>query len=330
MSETPLTVHRKRQMARTLQLHRVAIEIVNALASADVPCLLLKGVSIAKWLYPNEARPSIDVDIFVPWAQWHQAIGQIERVGFTRDRLGDTGGNWYRIKDRVWLDVHYTLLGLRVPPSQLWTTLWNERERMELHGTTIPILNERARLFHVVLHALQTGNAKAKAAEDLARAIKYVSFERWQQAWTLARILQADHLFTAALRLYAVGGAEIAERLGAPRHIPFLQCVHAIESVPGSVALAALVEGSWQQRYSLLKRWIWPENDLIAALEQGKVRRVPRWVRQCKSPYVRFYLWRAWQVLSCIGTWPEALHLRRSTDRINYRNVVSRPWRDDR
>jgi len=311
-------------------LDQVAIEIVNALASADVPCLLLKGASIATWLYPNEARPSVDVDIFVPRAQWSQAIRQIERVGFTRDRLGDTGGNWYRVKDRAWLDVHYTLLGLRVLPSQLWTTLWNERETMPLHGATIPILNERARLFHVVIHTLQTGNAKAKAAEDLARAIKCVSFERWQQAWALARTLQADHLFAAALLLYAASGAEIADRLGAPRHISFLQCVRAIESVPGSVALAALVEGSWAQRFALRKRWVWPESDYIAALEQGKVPRVPGWVRQCTSPYVRFYLWRTWQVVSCIRTWPEALRLRRSTDRISYRKAVSRPWRDDR
>jgi Uncharacterised nucleotidyltransferase len=328
--ETPLTVDRKWQMARTLQLDGVAIEIVRVFASADVPCLLLKGASVAKWLYPNEARPSIDVDIFVPRAQWSQAIQQIERVGFRRDRLGNTGGNWYRVKDRAWLDVHYTLLGLRVPPSHLWTTLWNERDTMELHGATIPILNERARLFHVVIHALQTGNAKAKAADDLARAIKCVSFEHWQQAWALARTLQADHLFATALRLYAAGGTEIADRLGAPRRIPFLQCVHAIESVPGSVALAELIEGRWQQRFALLKRWVWPESDYMDALEQGKVPQVPRWVRQCKSPYVRFYLWRAWQVLSCLRTWPEALRLRRSTDRINYRNAVSRPWRDDR
>jgi hypothetical protein len=311
-------------------LDRVAIDIVDALASADVPCLLLKGASIATWLYPSEARPYIDVDIFVPWTQWSQAIQQIERMGFTPDRLGDTGGNWYRVKDRAWLDVHYTLLGLRVPPSQLWTTLWNERETMRLHGATVPILNERARLFHVVMHTLQTGNAKAKAAEDLARAIKCVSFERWQQAWALARTLQADHLFAAALRLYAAGGADIADRLGAPRRIPFLQCAHAIESVPGSMALATLLEGSWPQRFALLKRWVWPEKDFVVALEQGKVPRVPSWVRRRKSPYVRFYLWRAGQVLSCMRTWPEALRLRRSTDRINYRNAISRPWRDDR
>jgi hypothetical protein len=201
---------------------------------------------------------------------------------------------------------------------------------MPLHGATLPILNERARLFHVVLHALQTGNAKTKAAEDLARAITGVSFERWQQAWALAKTLQADHLFAAALRLYAAGGAEMADRLGAPRRLSFLQCVHAIESVPGSVALAALVEGSWRRRYALLKRWAWPESDYLDAIAQGKVARVPRWVQQCKSPYARFYLWRAWQVLSCLRTWPGALHLLRSTDRIDYRNAASRPWRDDR
>src|SRR5262245_19744621 len=130
MPDTSLINRRKQQAIRTLQLDRAAIAIVDALTSWEVPCLLLKGASIAKWLYADEFRSYIDVDILVPRSHWGHATQHIERLGFTLDLLGPTGGNWYRTKDRVWLDLHYTLAGLLVPDSLVWTRLWSERETM--------------------------------------------------------------------------------------------------------------------------------------------------------------------------------------------------------
>jgi hypothetical protein len=292
MPDVSLINRRKRQAVRTLQLDRATIEIVQALTSSDVPCLLLKGASIATWLYPNEFRPYVDVDVLVPRSLWDQAVQQIEQLGFILDLLSPTGGNWYRAKDRVWLDLHYTLAGLLVPDSLVWTHLWSERENMPLHGVPVPILNERARLFHVVMHAIQTGNAKTKAAEDLLRAVATVPFAYWQAAWALAKALQAEQRFATSLRLYAVGGDELADRLGAPRHVPFLQAAHAIERAPGTFAVTALIEGNWRTRLALLKRWAWPGKDLLMALQQGKVAQVPPWIQGTKSWVVKFYLWR--------------------------------------
>jgi hypothetical protein len=330
MAETSLPHRRTHQLARTLRFDRAALEVLNALTMQGIPALLLKGASFRQWLYPHEGRLYGDVDILVPQAQWDQAIQTVECLGFAPDRRGPTGGDWYRARDRIWLDLHYTLWGLRQPPAQVWKLLWEEREVMQLHGATVLALNEQARLFHAVLHAIQTGNAKTKAADDLTRAVQVVPFERWEEAWALARGLQAERRFAASLRLYTSGGGEVADRLGVPRRVPFLECVHALERAPASVGLTELLEGNWYQRYTVLKRWVWPEHDLVCDLEQNKIPNVPVWVQRRTSRYLKFYLWRCCQVFFFLRTCPAALRLRRAPDRSGYRSIVSQPWRDDR
>jgi hypothetical protein len=228
------------------------------------------------------------------------------------------------------LDFHSTLWGLRQPPTQVWRRLWNEREEMPLHSTTVPILNERARLFHVAMHAIQTGNAKTKAAADLTRAVEVIPFERWEEAWTLASALQAEQWFAASLRLYAPGGPELADRLGAPKRGPWLASMHAIEHTPASEGLSELLEGTWSQRYTVLKRWVRPQQDLLTDLVQGRIPNVPPWMQRCKSRYAKFYLWRCYQAWQLLRTCPAAIRLRRAPDRVSYRHTISRPWRDDR
>jgi hypothetical protein len=219
MSDAPPTERRTQQLLRILQLDRAAIETLQTLASHNVPTLLLKGASIARWLYPHDLRAYVDVDILVPRTSWEQAAQAVECLGFALARRGPTGGNWYRASDRVWLDLHETLWGVRLPAAETWRFLWNEREEMQLHGAIVPVLNARARLCHLALHAIQTGNAKTKAAADLIRAVQGIAFEQWQAAWTFARVLQAEQRFAAALRLYAPGGGALADRLGAPKQV---------------------------------------------------------------------------------------------------------------
>jgi hypothetical protein len=217
-----------------------------------------------------------------------------------------------------------------VSPSTLWARLWRERDTMDLHRVTVPILNEPARLFHVVMHAIQTGNSKTKAVQDLTRAAEIAPFAHWQKAWELAVSLRAADRFASSLRLYAPSGAELADRLGAPRQIRFLECVQAIEAAPAAVGLAEWLDGNWRQRGTVLKRWVWPGTELMADLEHGLIPHVPAWVRHCPSRLVKFYLWRGFQVFSFLWRCPAALRLRQTSDRAAYRQRISQPWRDDR
>jgi Uncharacterised nucleotidyltransferase len=318
--------HRHKQIARTLQLDRAALELLALFQAHDVPALLLKGASFRTWLYPAEGRIQMDLDILVPEESWDQAGQAVESLGFGQHQLGPAGGNWYRSSDRLWLDLHKTLMGVGVPPSVLWTTLWRERDMMTLHRVQVPILNERARFFHVVMHAIQTGNAKTKAVQDLAQAIEVVSFASWQGAWELATRLRAADRFASSIRLYAPSGAILADRLGASRQVRFLECMHAIERTPAAVALAELLDGDWRQRAIVLKRWLWPGTEFVADLRHGHF---PEWIRHCKSRLVKFYLWRGYQVLSFFRQCPAALRLCQTNDRAAYRQAISRPWWDD-
>jgi hypothetical protein len=321
---------RKRQTIHLLRLDAAAIEIISTLTLHEIPSLLLKGASFRAWLYPGEGRAQVDVDILVPEGQWGQAVQVLESLGFIPHRHGPTGGNWYRDRDRLWVDLHRTLSGIRVSPAVLWATLWQERTTMDLHRVTVPILNERARLFHVVMHAIQTGNAKTKAVQDLTRATEVVSLARWQEAWELAVHLGAADRFASSLRLYAPSGAGLADRLGASSRVRFLECLQAIEDAPAAEALAGLIEGNWRQRGTTLKRWLWPGADFMADLERGHVPNVPGWIRHRQSRLTRFYLWRGFQVVSFLTRFPAALRLRHTADQAAYRQTASRPWRDDR
>jgi hypothetical protein len=291
--------------------------------------LLLKGASFRTWLYPREDRAQVDVDILVPQERWEQAARVIEGLGFVLDRQGSTGWNWWRGRDHTWLDLHYTLWGMGVPAMLVWTTLWDQREAMRLHGVTVQVLNERARVLHVVMHALQTGNAKTKAVADFTRALENVAFERWQEACSLAAALHAESRFAAALRLYAPGGAELADRLGAPNRVRWLDYIRAVERAPASTALAEMVGGDWRQRSTLLRRWLWPSSEALIDLTRGGFPQVPAWVQNCPSRTVQFYVWRLYQVFMFIRAWPAAWRLRRAPDRTTYRQAVSQPWRDD-
>lgn len=52
--------------AWTLSCDRIAAEVTSALRHAAIPTILLKGPSIARWLYPSGGRHYIDTDILVP------------------------------------------------------------------------------------------------------------------------------------------------------------------------------------------------------------------------------------------------------------------------
>ncbi len=188
----------------------------------------------------------------------------------------------------------------------------------------------RARLFHVVMHAIQTGNAKTKAAEDVSRAVARLPFVLWQAAWEVAVSLRAEQRFAASLRLYAEGGELLADRFGAPQQVPFSYVVDAVAQTPGIRTVAAFTQSDWHARRTLLKHWLWPTESLPAALDRSKGARVPSWIRQRQSPTLKFYLWRGWQVWSFIRVLPAALRLRRASDRAADRQAYSRPWRDDR
>jgi hypothetical protein len=69
--------------ACALYVDRVTGEVVAALNDAGIAAILLKGPSIARWLYPAGGRMYRDTDLLVPPSQFLDAASVLRSLGFT-------------------------------------------------------------------------------------------------------------------------------------------------------------------------------------------------------------------------------------------------------
>jgi hypothetical protein len=213
-----------RVAARTLALDAFAGELARALGSVDVRCILLKGPSVAAWLYDDgELRGYVDIDVLVQQRDWDGAAAVLSAAGFepSRAELALPYGRrphaetWVRGGDGVTVDVHDTVAGIGVAPELAWDVLAVGVEPMTILGSEIDVLGEAARALLVALHAAHHGIEDAQALDDLGRALVRVPDATWREAKALAEQLEATPAFGAGLRL-TDAGARLAERLELP------------------------------------------------------------------------------------------------------------------
>ena len=224
--------------ARTVRVDRVTAEVVDALRERAVPCVLLRGPVLARWLYDDrELRLYVDADLLVPHTTVPTAEDVLSRRGFERgveevDLLGPLDdsedrrsvmltfhaqswarGNW----DHV--DLHHTLVGARVAPGDVWRVLTTETERLRVRGVAVDVPGPAARAVTLALHAAQHGVGVGKPLEDLRRALERLQDDVWEQAALLADRLDATPSFATGLRLLPAG-QDVAQRLELPHDRP--------------------------------------------------------------------------------------------------------------
>jgi hypothetical protein len=208
-----------RAIARSMQQDAVTGEVVTALEAHDVDALLLKGPSVARWLYPEGGRSYVDTDLLIAPAAWPIAERVLASLDFHRSgfyRIADDRPHYaivFRRLDGASLDLHRTLIGVGVSPEVLWTELWSRVEPMRVGGREIQVLQPPARALVIALHAAKDGGRVAKADEDLRRAVATLDIGTWKQAVEVARRLEAEVAFAGGLRRTA-GGAILATVLG--------------------------------------------------------------------------------------------------------------------
>ncbi len=208
-------------VAQTLLADSVTPEVVQALHAAGIRPVLLKGPALADWLYQDGSRTYQDTDLLVDPARVEQAELVLTRLGFKHPPVDDIpldrpwhAHAWFRRGRNV--DLHRTLIGVRVPPRELWKVLSTRTETTQVGGAEVEILDPPARALHVALHAAQDGTRPGKNAQrDLARALACVPTQVWEEAADLAARLDAVPAFAAGLRLFPAGEA-LATRLGLP------------------------------------------------------------------------------------------------------------------
>src|SRR5215213_9657052 len=126
---------------RALLIDRVTVEVHRALEAGGVPSIVLKGPSIANWLYgPDEVRGYGDSDLLVPHRDWDRAGRVLESLGFqnflasmAHPRMESYASDpWFRNGEDI--DLHSTLYGIGVPPAAVWDVLCRKTVRMAIGG----------------------------------------------------------------------------------------------------------------------------------------------------------------------------------------------------
>jgi Uncharacterised nucleotidyltransferase len=211
--------------SRALGCDRVSAEVVGAFQDAGIPSILLKGPSIARWLYPCGGRTYGDTDLLVPAGEFSRAETALRSLGFTelvkglhpfeqgveiafarQPELGRGPGGT--------VDLHRNLTILPTPDGLLWEAFSADTETVPIGGVNLRVLGRTALALHVVIHAVQHG-FRFHTDEDLRRAVTAMSADDWRPVADLAERLGIARILGFGLRHYAAG-AEIADSLALP------------------------------------------------------------------------------------------------------------------
>lgn len=194
--------------------------LLAELSQAGVKAILLKGPAVAEWLYQGAVRLYGDRDILISEEDIRTAEAVLEDLKFC-----NVGGKyipndrpwyarcWTRARDGAVIDVHRTLSGVGVVPSDAWRVLSLNTEPMWIRGVEVEVLRESARALHVALHAAHHGARSPKPLEDLTRALDLVTVDVWRTAASIAAALDARPAFAAGLNLLPEGRV-LAHTLG--------------------------------------------------------------------------------------------------------------------
>jgi hypothetical protein len=221
-------------------LSTVAIDLMGAALVKDlercgISAILLKGPSVAKWLY-TDGRPRIyrDIDLLIPPSCFAQAEGRLKQLGFHPAGEVDFPGKAPWI-ERVWrrpdgtiIDLHRSIQGLRVHPEEAWRIFSERTSPMRIGGFNVPVLDEQARAFHLAIHALQHGSHEKPL--DLRRALRRLSRETWDGAAALANQCGALDFFSGGLHLVPEG-TDLARELLLPDPVE-LETLIRMEGAP--------------------------------------------------------------------------------------------------
>jgi hypothetical protein len=210
--------------AHALARDLVTAEAVEALRGVGVRSIVLKGPSIARWLYHDGVpRPYADSDLLVSPGRLRPAACALESIGHSLvvdDRIAPGADAhhllWRRDRDDATVELHWRVPGVRASPDMAWRRLSAETETSLLAGAEVEFLALPARALHLALHAMQHAPERGKPLEDLRRGLRLADESCWREAARLAAELGAQDAFAAGLRAVPEG-AQLAAALGLPR-----------------------------------------------------------------------------------------------------------------
>lgn len=263
---------------RPPRLEEAAVEAIEALRSAGIAALLLKGAALADALYaPDRHRYYFDVDLMVA-PEHHEAAGTVLAGLGYRDistplGVDDVAGvvhstMWSRVDQvigNITIDLHWKLAGCAAPADDVWRAISEDPGQVMLAGRPAPRLGDTALALHVALHLAQHGPDDEKAVIDLRLALDRWPSTIWEQAARLAAEVSAAEAFAAGLRVLPEGeGTADLLGLGSGEQVLW-DLRHRAARPRGTFHLSAFADATtFRERADILRRAIFPSRAWIA------------------------------------------------------------------
>jgi hypothetical protein len=296
----------------SLRVDVVLGEVAAAFDTAAVGWLLLKGPSIRLRLYGEDTRDYRDLDLLVDPADEQRAYDALRAIGFTpREGYGPAEAiaehhEWTRGADVA--EVHVTIDGVRVAPRVLWDTLRGHQRPLDVAGRTVAALDDGGLALHLALHAAKHGPAIAKGIEDLERGLRGLPPEAWRAASRLARELDAEAAFAAAMRLVPAALSAGVPLTGMPDAEALLR---AQSAGPVALGLARAMRDAPAVRLRRGLRVMFPSRQFLRRWSYEHGREVP-------PPYAVTYLNRVGDLIrhgpAAVLAWRRAVSAARAAD----------------
>ena len=259
---------------------RAWIELLHAevgarLGAAGVPCLHIKGPTVATWLYQPDERAWGDVDILVPPHRMDDTLEVLLASGFTHR---DPGMRWRTSEDHaltLWhdprgdarhkqtaeVDVHHRFIGIDADPERAFAELWRRREPARLAELDVwfPDLTTRS-----LIGALNAARDPAgKAPNDLRRLLAATPDDEWRRIIALARRLDALQSLRAGLEVVDAGRDLVARTSLVDVTVSDAVRLRAAGSSRTAVRLEELRTFGTMKKIRMVAGWVVPSPAVI-------------------------------------------------------------------
>jgi hypothetical protein len=303
-------------IVRRMFIDAMTADLVGAFEAEGIPCILLKGPAVVRWLYrPHEERSYLDLDLLVPESQLARAERFLEGRSFRRFGRETIPGDWPRHAHN-WispqgavLDLHYTLPGAGASPREVWDILSPQVDSMVVADRSVDVLGTGARALLVAIHAYKDG-AAPQVRRDLLLALERVPRGVWEEAARLAARLQAQDAFAVGLERVPAG-RELARSLDLPADRSTAVALRARGAPPLAVGIDWLFRTpGWRGKPTLVLRKVFPPRaflrDWTPLADRGPLG--------LAAAYVWRFVWVLWHAGPAYVAWRRARRETRRTE----------------
>lgn len=304
-------------IAFCLAVDALTAEVIGGLENEGVHPILLKGPSIANWLYRSGERPYTDVDLLVDADRLEDTRKTLEGLGFrdvtppaeaTVGMGADYATNWARRPGEPLVDLHTYLPGAKASPRDQWKVLDCETESLEVSRSQVRVLTPIARGMHISLHSARHGPRRGRPLQDLEQLLaQQTDLQFWKASRDMAERLDALEAFAAGLQR-TEEGIRIANAIGLAEPTEFGVLAHVTLQDPRpALGLEAFAQApSWREKARILRQKLFPSRRVVEASFP--------FARKGPVQLVLVYLSRPFVLLSRLVTkgLPQWLRIRRS------------------